>query len=95
MPGKCAPSPKCPRCRAVPRLYVEYWRDHSIEFSARKDGWPAETITMSEGSPYRVRATCGNAACAHEWTLRGVSQITVLESKREASERLAALGLTP
>lgn len=75
---------KCRKCKADGEniVLVEHWQDHVIEFDQNSDGTIKPEGILRDGSPYKVVARCGR--CGHNWTLRGVLQITNLPQLKEA-----------
>ncbi len=70
---------KCPKCGSSPNLYKEVWSGQEIQFCVT-DGSIDETGAIMEPDPVYVIAECGNSTCNHNWKLRGVSQITQIQS---------------
>lgn len=70
---------KCPKCKAVVAIYIEFWMNHTIEFRLDSNGVPIGGAHESSGEPSHVVGYCEN--CKHDWILRGVDQITELRKE--------------
>jgi len=67
---------RCPKCKSAPFELLELWSFHNISFEYDGETYDKEG-SLQVGDPYGVQASCD---CGHVWRLRGVYQITCLDT---------------